>query len=465
MVTTYKLRENARWHDGAALTARDFAFAYKVYVNPEVPVYRRHPETYMSSVEAADDHTLVINWRSPFYRANGLRYLQLDPMPSHLLEEMYTSDLPAFLNGAHWTTAYVGSGPFRVERWEPGVSIIARAHTDWVLGPPRAATLEIRFIADANTILANLLAGDLDISAHPWFPPSLAAQMRDRWDGGKMGYTSVTESRMQHLDLRQNEVPDAQPALTDVRIRQALLSAIDRESLVETLNFGLGGSVADAFILRNDPIFPEVDRALAKYPYDPARAARLFTDAGWRRASPDAPLTNAAGQTLAVEISATAGPAGEQETQLISLNWKAAGVDASTYLIPRALAGNPESDAMFPGGRTSNRPITPDNFSWTSAQIPTAQNRWLGQNRGAFSDPEVDRWNDAVLTATSPRAWVDANVNLHRRMSERLGTLPLFYPADVIVARHPITGPVGHFTYPCYSWNIWEWGFSEAPPA
>jgi ABC-type transport system substrate-binding protein len=187
---------------------------------------------------------------------------------------------------------------------------------------------------------------------------------------------------------------------------------------------------------------------------------RLLADAGWRRAQPESLLTNAAGQAFQLEISATAGPAGEHETAFIANNWKSVGVDSSAYLVPRALAGNPESDATFPGGRTSNRPIVPENFAWGSAQIPTAQNRWLGSNRGSFSDAAVDRWNDAVLTAVSPRAWLDANVALHKRMSEVLGTLPLFYPADVIVARHPIKGPVGHFTYPCYSWNIFEWGFS-----
>src|SRR5207302_6621559 len=139
---------------------------------------------------------------------------------------------------------------------------------------------------------------------------------------------------------------------------------------------------------------------------------------------------------------------------LIASNWKAVGIDATTYIVPRALAGNPELDATFPGGRTSNRPITPDNFSWTSAQIPLEKNRWLGQNRGSFSDSEVDRLNDAVLTATSSSAFTESTVGLHQRMSELLGTLPLFYPADDIVVRNPIKGPAGHFSYPCYSWNI-----------
>jgi peptide/nickel transport system substrate-binding protein len=241
-------------------------------------------------------------------------------------------------------------------------------------------------------------------------------------------------------------------------VRQAILSAIDREGLAELLNFGLGGSSADIFMMRNDPIFSEVNRAVAKYPFDPTRAARLFADAGWRRTTADGVMTNAAGQPFTLEARATAGPAGEQETAFIANNWKAVGIEASTFLVPRALASDPQIDTIFPGGQTSNRPITPENFSWTSAQIPTAQSRWLGQNRGSFSDAEVDRAYDALLTATNPRAWLENSIALHKRMSEMLGTLPLFYPADAIVARNPIKGPAGHFTYPCYSWNIFEWG-------
>jgi peptide/nickel transport system substrate-binding protein len=462
MVTTYHLRENGKWHDGAPLTAYDFVFAFRVYTNPAVSLYRRDPEPYMASVQAADDHTLVINWRSPYYRANRLRYLQLDPLPRHLLEETYDRDLDAFVNGAHWTTGYVGSGPFRLEKWDPGVSITARAHMDWVLGPPKAAVLDIRFIADANTILANLMSGEVDISAHPWFPPLLAAQIRDQWVGGGMGLMSISESRFQFMNLRQNEVPGWQPALADARVRQAMLSAIDRASLIELLGFGLGGSVADAFIKRTDPIFPEVDRALAKYPYDPARAARLFADAGWRRATADGPLVNAAGETLAIELRTTGGSAtGEQEATLITNNWKALGIEPSISILPRVLSGNPEINATYPGGATSNRPIEPESFSWITSMIPTAQSRWLGLNQGGFSDPEVDRLYPAVLTAITPQTWVESNVALHKRMSEVLGVLPLYYPVDVIVARHPINGPSGHHSTAAYSWNIYEWGFAE----
>src|SRR5947208_957926 len=82
------------------------------------------------------------------------------------------------------------------------------------------------------------------------------------------------------------------------------------QGLGELLNCAVGGSVADLFMLRTAPLSPEVDRVVAKYPYEPTRAARLFAEAGWQRLQPDGLLTNASGQNLPLEIRATAGPAG-----------------------------------------------------------------------------------------------------------------------------------------------------------
>src|SRR5438093_4538733 len=96
MVTTYRLREDARWHDGVPITAADYAFAYRVYSDPAMPVGVRHPESLMPSVEARDDHTLVIHWKESFLGANALGYRQLHPLPSHLLEEKYRTNHDQF---------------------------------------------------------------------------------------------------------------------------------------------------------------------------------------------------------------------------------------------------------------------------------------------------------------------------------------------------------------------------------
>jgi len=133
MVTTYRLRENARWHDGAPLTAHDFVFAFEVYLDPQIPVVSRTAETRMSRVEAPDPHTLVIHWSETFPGANVLGYQELNPLPRHLLEEKYRNNRANFAVGEEWTTAYIGSGPFRLEQWTPGSNMIARAHLGWLL--------------------------------------------------------------------------------------------------------------------------------------------------------------------------------------------------------------------------------------------------------------------------------------------------------------------------------------------
>jgi peptide/nickel transport system substrate-binding protein len=199
MVTTYRLRKRAQWHDGTALTARDFAFAYQVYSDPEVAVARREPESLMAGVEPEDDHTLVIRWKQPYYGAAALRFQQLDPLPSHLLAEKYPADRAGFVLGSEWTTGFVGAGPFRLDRWELGTMLLAQAFQNWALGPPRVATLEVRFMNDPNAIVASLLAGNLDVSGNPWVAGVHAASARERWGSG--GVVLASESRLQHMDF------------------------------------------------------------------------------------------------------------------------------------------------------------------------------------------------------------------------------------------------------------------------
>jgi hypothetical protein len=62
-----------------------------------------------------------------------------------------------------------------------------------------------------------------------------------------------------------------------------------------------------------------------------------------------------------------------------------------------------------------------------------------------------------VLTALTPQASLDANVSLHKRVTEIVGMGPLYYPVDIIIARNNVKGPVGHYLYPAHSWNIYEW--------
>ena len=84
-----------------------------------------------------------------------------------------------------------------------------------------------------------------------------------------------------------------------------------------------------------------------------------------------------------------------------------------------------------------------------------------GSNRGSFKDQEVDRLHDLVLASVKPEPRRQAEVALHRRMSEILPMGPIYYPVDVVMSRNNVKGPIGHYTYPATSWNVFEWEVAE----
>jgi len=454
MRTTFRIRDSARWHDMTPLTAQDYVFGFEVHADPEVPVVNREIEGYIDSVEAADERTLVVAWKRPYVFANVLGLHDLVPLPRHLMEAKYRTNKGNFTQGEEWTASYVGTGPFRVERWSPGIGLTARAHAGWALGAPKLESLEIRFIAEASTLLANLLAGEVDVTTSPAVGVPEALIARDEWVARGEGTLKTWETRLHYLEFQYREVPNWQPAVADVRVRRAMTHAIDRPALAEALTHGLGTS-AEYFVTRQDPIYAEVERTAARYPYDPNRARALLAEAGWR-GSGSGPAVNANGQTLHAELSATGRL--ESAATIVSDYWKTAGINASLSVIAPARERDREFRASFRSTFVGERTISTDNFYWTSSQIPSAATRFAELNRGGFSDTEIDRLYDVAVSSFDSQAQREAALAIHRRMADTVGYLPLMYPVEIILARRTVTGPIGNYgPQTGVTWNIWDW--------
>jgi peptide/nickel transport system substrate-binding protein len=455
MVTTYRLRDNARWHDGEPLTAADFAFAYEVYTDPAVAVSQRDPETLMASVEAPDDETIVIHWRTPYIRAGEVGYRELVPLPRHQLEGRYRTNKANFITGAEWNAEFIGTGPFRVERWDPGTGLVARANLDWVLGPPKLESIEVRLIPDPNALVANLMAGEVDMINSPGIGPSHAATARDQWVARGSGYLKTYLARQSYLEFQYREVPGWQRVLTDIRVRQALTHAFDREGLLETLQEGLGAP-ASGFILPSDPLYPAVDGVITKYAYDPQRAAALLAEAGWQRPAPGGVLANADGEPLTLDIM-TAAIQGREAT-VIADQWKAIGINAQLSILTPARERDRVLRTSFPGAQLGQRGVSLDNFFFVSSMRPRAETGFVELNRGSFQDADIDRFHAIGLTSLDVGARREASIALHKRMSELAAYAPLYFPAEVILAAQKVKGPVGYYAPQTgLSWNAFEW--------
>ena len=143
---------------------------------------------------------------------------------------------------------------------------------------------------------------------------------------------------------------------------------------------------------------------------------------------------------------------------ILADSWKAAGINASIYMIPAARDRDHEHRASFPAVATNGRGLPLENFAFTSANLPTPALRWQSPNRGSFHDPEVDRLHVLGMTSLKESERRQAVVSLHKRMSEILGIALLYYNPGVLIAKNRLQGPIGETADAGgITWNVFEW--------
>jgi peptide/nickel transport system substrate-binding protein len=457
MRTTWTLKPDLKWSDGQPLTAGDFAFAYQVYTDRDVPVTTRLPENLMSSVVARDDRTVEINWRETYVYANALTRADLSPLPRHLLLDLYSTDKAAFANSPYWTSEeFVGSGPYRVTRWEKGIAIYGAANPHFVMGKPKIEQIELRPVTDGNTVVAGFLAGAIDFSEYTTVTVENALTLRDRWQQDRGGQVfSQTMFGVRYMEFQHRDVPDHQKAVTDLRVRRALAHAFDKDALAEAMQLGFGPA-ADSGWPRHMAIYQRIDPVIAKYPFDVRRSEQLLNEAGWTKGA-DGMFRDASARTLDVPVWSTADRA--QEPQIVADYWKRAGINGSVFVVPQNLSTNAEARISFPAANTSAHGASNDSIAAVNVsrnQTPTSQNRWTGKNRGSYSNPELDRLYDLAISTLDPVKREEYIVDLERVFSTDVAQLILYYVARPAAARTGLNGivPTG---FSSYLWNMWEW--------
>src|SRR5207244_1499402 len=109
METTWSIRSDARWHDGAIFTADDLVFTARMDQDKDVGISRNPVYDYVESVEATDPSTVVVRWNRLFIEADGMFAGAAGlPVPRHVLEPAYLEDRASVLQHPYWTDAYVG---------------------------------------------------------------------------------------------------------------------------------------------------------------------------------------------------------------------------------------------------------------------------------------------------------------------------------------------------------------------
>jgi peptide/nickel transport system substrate-binding protein len=463
MTTTWKIRPTALWQDGQPVVARDFVFALQVYLDPAIAVGDREPERRMDRIEPVDDRTFTIYWKQPYPWANQLGQGQLEPLPEHVLGALYSAgDKEAFQNAAFFTGPdYVGAGPYRLVNWIKGSQMDYRAFDGYVLGRPKIDEVTLRINPDPNAAVATVLAGAVDLTNGFVLGQQQVSTLKEQWESRGDGVVISNPTHTRYVNVQQDPGKGGQPALRDVRVRRALISALDRVTIAEVVTAGRAPA-ADVMVSPNDPLFSRVLQTVPKYPFDSTRALALLRDAGWTR-SPAGALLDASGQPFQLDVRTNASAADNvAQRELMASNLSALGMDITQS--ESRLATEREFNANFTGIYAILQPINVPNgvTVFMSDQCPRADNRYVGGNYGCWANPVFDRLISTATTSLNDAERVDATVQAFQTMNDEVGIITMSYSTENIPIRKGLVGPGPR--WPAQggtTWNIHEWAWTQ----
>jgi peptide/nickel transport system substrate-binding protein len=455
METTWRIRDAAQWHDGTPFTADDLLFTLQVAQDRELPIFNNAAYDLIESIQAPDRRTATITWKQAFIEADTMfTTIRALPIPKHLLERAYREDKVIFTDHPYWSIDFVGTGPFKLKEWERSSHLIVEANDRYVLGRPKLDLVEVRFITDDNTLAASLMAGGVELTLGRSLSGEQALEVRQQWRDGAIDFSF--ESWVALFPQFINPNP---PLIADVRMRRALLHAIDRQQIIDAFQPELT-TVAHSWLAPNQPDYKEIEeRNVVRYEYDVRRTTQLLENMELSK-GPDGFYREPSGQRLNVEARTTADDDVRQKTLFaISDYWRSAGIGNETVLIPRQRAADLEYRATFPAFELVRNPNDVRGLRSLHSRytaLPENNFRVTG-NRTRYQSPELDALGDRYFTTIPKQERLQVMGQIVRHISENVVIMGMFYnvAATLLSTRLINVGAAGQGA--TQAWNAHEW--------
>lgn len=286
-VYTFTLHEGVTFSDGSPFTADDVVASIG-RVQDDWTLSLKSKMDVVRKAEATSDTEVAVTLEHP---SNSWLF---DMGTS--VGAMFPDDLSADL-----ATETVGTGPYTVEEVAPGDRITLAARDDYWGEAPAVQDVTVRYFADANAQANAVRAGDIDMAYNLQAPDLLAGLERDE-DLQVVDGTSTGEVL---LALNNTE-----PPFDDLRVRRAVMHAIDRKAVLDTAWAG-HGELIGSMVPPTDPYYQDLTDA---YPYDPERAKELLAEAG--------------AEDLSITFDVPTRPYAEAVAQVVVSQLKDVGIDA-----------------------------------------------------------------------------------------------------------------------------------------
>jgi peptide/nickel transport system substrate-binding protein len=477
MIVDWEFREGIVYHDGVPWSVENVIFGRRVWMQAGFPA-----PTYLarkvSRIEITGERSIRVYWNRLYPFADQL--WGSDILPKHILYDAFrqwveTGVITPFKAHPFWLTEFVSTGPFRLVDWIPGSHITLERFDNFFMAQvdehyrPRLRRLIFKFIEDVETLAIMVRTGEVHVTVPPNFPFDTALILYRDIKAGVVPADVVVEFRegviWEHVSLSTADRPDLplqhmRDAFRDVRVRRAILHAIDRETLTEELFEGRQVVSHGPLPLLHPLMSPEAEAAQRVYEYNPELAKQLLAEAGWTL-GPDGILVNADGDRFIINIRTTAGNLTREMIQVILADhWRAVGIETVIENLPPAVLFG-MAHFRAPGAWP-----TAVMFAWNLGLTHLPKSLWhsvnvmpAGWNVAQWANPEADAVIEAIMTEMDPVGRQRLMVEFMRLWTEDVAAIPLYFRAEnptrlanVVGFRPPGVG--------LSTWNTWEWAWA-----
>jgi len=440
---TFTLQDGVRWHDGQPLTASDVTFTYGLLMNKAT----RSPRTSelvarIKSMDAVDDQTVKVVLLAPnaaFLVAN----MAYGIVPRHVLESVDPATLAQhpFSTGKQGVT--IGSGPFTFGEWVKDDHVTLSKYAGYFKGEPNLDQYIRKVVPDATVIPQQLTTGEIDF--------------------GEVDETDVDNLRKQSaLNVSVYDTfsftfyayqldPAKSKVFQEKAVRQALFYALDRQTMIDAIRFGIGEVAVGTIPGLSWAYNPQ--GLSTSYAYDVGKAKQLLDQAGWIP-GPDG-IRVKDGQRLSFSIYTNSGnQVREEYVTVFQQAWQKIGADCSpkteewTALLQR-ITGTHDFDMFLIGFQWD---VDPDQSAMWATDSYTG-----GFNMNRYSNPRVDQLLEEGLTTTDRSRRRDLYTQMQNLVLEDLPSPILDFPKQpaVVNARvHNLIPNAVDTTFNAHQWWV-----------
>lgn len=439
---TVKIRDNATWSDGEPITADDVVWTMMKFTCPDVanPNFDFTPfvginddgtspegAESVEGIQAVDDRTVQLKTKDPMSLQtlynNVLTWFCI--LPKHVLQDTPDDKL---LTSSWFEKPDVVSGPYFVTDYDFSHYISYMANEKYFLGASKIQKVNFR-IMDSSEILTGLQTGEIDM-VHPLSSlPNEDRKTVEKLDGYTSSYTDPITNEMTFFNTSK---------VTDPKVRQAIVYAIDRDTIVKQLLNGKG-EVTDGFICSNSPYY---DENKTKLSYDPDKAKQLLQEAGWDGS-----------QTLQYYVSSNDSTA-VKAAQLVQQYLGAVGVRIQINTVDfetltGEVAGSDDEDFF-----SVQYTITPNDY-WADEVSLINDKNGDGSWSGGYYNEDIDSLLAKTQTTTDADELKDIYDRIDEKVIEECPVFSLYFLSNLGVVSKRIKGADPTF-YGAFD-NIQDW--------